>query len=147
MAETKVFSNSAIREVINSDGDASSMTASASLNVPIAYEADLMEIEKILEEELPKLMDVIPGLTREPTYDGVDSLGENCLYLRISITTKLESKSAALRSLTREIKLLFDRRGVEIPYNQLVLHNAPGFAPEADTNPVDPDSRPKKDQQ
>ncbi len=144
MAETKVISNSAIREVINSDGDASSMTASASLNVPIAYEADLMEIEKILEEELPKLMDVIPGLTKEPTYDGVDSLGENCLYLRISITTKLESKSAALRSLTREIKLLFDRRGIEIPYNQLVLHNALGNAPEADKGPAASDSRPEK---
>jgi small conductance mechanosensitive channel len=123
------------------------MPANASLNVPIAYEADLMEVEKILEEELPKLLNVIPGLIKEPTYDGVDSLGENCLYLRISISTDNKSKSAALRSLTREIKLIFDRRGIEIPYNQLVLHNALDNAPEKDKNPVDPDSCPKEEQQ
>jgi small-conductance mechanosensitive channel len=26
--------------------------------------------------------------------------------------------------LTREVKLLFDREGIDIPYNQLVVHNA-----------------------
>ena len=52
------------------------------------------------------------------------------MNLRISIRVKSSSRAVALRSLTREIKLLFDRNGIEIPYNQLVLHNARETAKE-----------------
>ena len=119
-AQTKILSNSSIREIINTDG----AFTNAFLTVPISYEADLMEVETILDEELPKLIDVVPGLSKAPTYDGVDSLGESSVNLRISILVKTSSRLVALRRLTREIKLLFDRKGIEIPYNQLVLHNA-----------------------
>ena len=125
-AETKVLSNSSIREIINTDGE----VTTASITVPISYDADLMEVEAVLDEELPKLKEVVPGLVKEPSYDGVDSLGESSVNLRISIRVKSSSRAVALRSLTREIKLLFDRNGIEIPYNQLVLHNARETAKE-----------------
>ena len=94
------------------------------LKAPISYDADLMEVEAILNEELPKLMDVIPGLVKPPQYDGIESLGDSSVNLLISILVKNSAKFPALRSLTREVKLLFDRNGIEIPFNQLVLHNA-----------------------
>ena len=119
-AETKIFNNSSIRDVINADGEVARMT----LKAPISYDADLMEVEAILNEELPKLMDVIPGLVKPPQYDGIESLGDSSVNLLISILVKNSAKFPALRSLTREVKLLFDRNGIEIPFNQLVLHNA-----------------------
>ena len=136
-SETKVLNNSSIREIINSD-----IETTAVMTVPISYETDLMEVEAILDEELPKLKDSIPGLIKEPSYDGVDSLGENSVNLRISMRVKSSSRGPALRRLTREIKLLFDRRGIEIPYNQLVLHNARIAAKET----ADQEKESKKDQ-
>ena len=94
------------------------------LKAPISYDADLLEVEAILDEELPKLMDVIPGLVKPPQYEGIESLGDSSVNLRIAIFVQNSKKFPALRKLTREIKLLFDRKGIEIPFNQLVLHNA-----------------------
>jgi small conductance mechanosensitive channel len=119
-SETKIFNNSSIRDVVNADGEVARMM----LKAPISYDADLMEVEAILDEELPKMMDVIPGLVKPPKYEGIDSLGDSSVNLRIVIFVKNSMKYPALRCLTREIKLLFDRRGIEIPFNQLVLHNA-----------------------
>ena len=94
------------------------------LKAPISYEADLSRVEAILNEELPKMMDVIPGLVKPPKYEGIDSLGDSSVNLRIVIFVKNSMKYPAIRRLTREVKLLFDREGIEIPFNQLVLHNA-----------------------
>ena len=119
-AETKIISNSAIRDVVNANGELARMV----LKAPISYDADLLEVEAILDEELPKLMDVIPGLVKPPQYEGIESLGDSSVNLRIAIFVQNSKKFPALRKLTREIKLLFDRKGIEIPFNQLVLHNA-----------------------
>ena len=119
-SDTKVFNNSAIREVINANGEVARMT----LKVPISYEADLNRVEAILNEELPKMMNVLPGLVKPPVYEGVDGLGDSSVDLRIAIFVQSRAKFRAIRILTKEIKLLFDREGIEIPYNQLVLHNA-----------------------
>ena len=57
-SDTKIFNNSSMRDLVNSDGEIARMV----LSIPIEYDADLEAVEKILEEELPKLKDVIPGL-------------------------------------------------------------------------------------
>ncbi|MGX8706376.1 MAG: mechanosensitive ion channel family protein, partial [bacterium] len=72
-AETKIFSNSSVRDIINADGEVARMV----LKAPISYDADLLQIEAILDEELPKMMDTIPGLVKPPQYEGLDSLGES----------------------------------------------------------------------
>lgn len=119
-AETKIFSNSSVRDIINADGEVARMA----LKAPVSYDVDLMEIEDILAEELPKMMDRIPGLVKPPQYEGVDSLGESSVDLCIAIYVKFPMRYPAIRKLAREVKVMFDRRGIEIPFNQLVLHNA-----------------------
>lgn len=118
-AETKIFSNSSVRDIINTDGEVFRRV----LQAPISYDADLMEVEAILEEELPKMMDKINGLVRPPQYEGVDALADSSVNLCIAIYVKFNYRFSAMRQLAREVKLMFDRRGIEIPYNQLVLHN------------------------
>ena len=46
------------------------------------------------------------------------------MNLRIAIYVASNLRYPALRALTREVKLMFDRRGIEIPFNQIVVHNA-----------------------
>ena len=117
-ADTKVFNNSSLRDIVNSDGKLARMV----LNAPISYDADLAEVEAILGEELPKMADKIPGLLQPPRYEGVDSLGDSAVNLRIAIYVDPGVRYPALRALNREVKLMFDRRGVEIPFNQIVVH-------------------------
>ena len=119
-ADTKIFNNSSMRDIVNSDGKAARMV----LNAPVSYDADLAEVEAILGEELPKMTDRIPGLLKPPQYEGVDSLGDSAVNLRIVIFVQADVRYPALRALNREIKLLFDRRGIEIPFNQIVVHQA-----------------------
>jgi small conductance mechanosensitive channel len=119
-AETKIFNNSSMRDIVNSDGKVARMV----LNAPVSYNADLAEVEAILGEELPKMTDRIPGLLKPVQYEGVDSLGDSAVNLRIVIFVRADVRYPALRALNREIKLLFDRRGIEIPFNQIVVHQA-----------------------
>ena len=119
-SETKIFNNSSMRDIINRDGAVARMI----LKMPISYDANLYEVEAVLAEELPKLTDVIPGLLKPPVYEGVDSLADSSVLLRIAIYVNSGVRYPALRSLNREMKLIFDRHGIEIPFNQLVVHEA-----------------------
>ena len=119
-SDTKIFNNSSMRDLVNSDGAVARMV----LSMPIGYDADLEAVEKILEEELPKLKDVIPGLIKPPMYEGVDSFESSSVMLRITIYMETPYRYSAFRALKREIKLIFDRRGITIPFNQIVVHEA-----------------------
>lgn len=44
--------------------------------------------------------------------------------IQISMFAEISRQYPATRALNREIKLIFDRRGIEIPFNQLVIHEA-----------------------
>ena len=118
--ETKIFNNSSMRDIVNADGP----VARKVLLMPIGYDADLEAIEAVLNEELPKLENVIEGLVKPPAYDGVDSFHESSVMLRITIFVNSEYRFKAIRDLNREVKLIFDRRGIVVPFNQLVIHEA-----------------------
>ena len=119
-AETKVFNNSSVRDIINLDGKVACMA----LIIPISYHADLVKVEEVLAEELPKLTDVIPGLVKPPVFEVVDSFEDSKVMLKIAIYVNTSDRIPALQRLNREVKLIFDRRGIEIPYNQIVVHKA-----------------------
>jgi small conductance mechanosensitive channel len=59
-----------------------------------------------------------------PMYKGIQALGESSVVLRFVVCTKEQNFYAAFRALNRELKLMCDRNGIEIPFNQLVIHQA-----------------------
>ena len=116
-SETKIFNNSSLRDIINCDGD----VAREVVKFPISYETDIREVEKLLIAELPRMAENVPGLVKPPKYDGLSSLDESCVTLRIKMFTVPFRRKKAVRALLREIKILFDEHGVNIPYNHLVV--------------------------
>ena len=124
-ADTKIFNNSSVKDIVNANGEVARMV----LKVPISYEADLEKVEDVLKEELEKLTEEqIPGMVSPPQYQGVQEFGSNSLLLRIAIYTVSYKRNWAYRRLAREVRLIFARNGIEIPYEQVVVHQAPESA-------------------
>ena len=116
-SDTKIFNNSSIRDFINYQGEA----AKEVLKFPVPYEIDLLEIEKLLKRELPNMAKNIPGLLGAPKYQGVNAFEPNGMILRIKIMCVPITRRKARRAFLRELKLLFDREGIRIPYNHMVV--------------------------
>lgn len=116
-SETKIFNNSSLRDVINCDGD----VAREVLKIPIPYETDLLEVEKLFERELPILYNQIPDMVKEPRYQGVSSFEDSSVILQITIYCNIHMRGRVRRDAYRAIKLLFDREHINIPYNHVVV--------------------------
>lgn len=118
-SETKVFNNSSMRDFINDDGD----VAREIILAPIPYEMDILEIEKLFKRELPLIGKRIDGLVEPPKFQGVKSFDASSVVLRIAIYCTPYKRRAARRAMYREIKLLFDRENISIPYQHVVVQD------------------------
>ena len=117
----KIVNNSDIRNVLNRSKSASF----ASTTVGISYSCDLEKVEKQLEKILPEIGEKYPDLFLEtPTYSGVQELGASAVDLKFVAKVKEEDIFKAPRVLNRELKIAFDKNGIEIPVQQVVVHKA-----------------------
>lgn len=115
----KIVNNSDIRNVQNRSRNASVCVC----DLCISYDADVREVEKVIAATLPKLHAKYSHLFLTcPRYAGVESLGESSVVLRIVADVKEEDFFVGYRTLNREMKLMCDRHGIEIPFNQIVVH-------------------------
>ena len=117
----KVVNNSDIRNFQNRSRNNSVALVVAS----VAYSTDLRKLEKLLKEALPKLKEEHPDLyLSAPRYLGVDQLADSGVNLKFMVDVTETNVFAGQRMLARDIKLLFDDNGVEIPFPQVVVHKA-----------------------
>ncbi len=117
----KVVNNSDIRNFQNRSRNNSIALVVAS----VAYSTDLRKLEKLLKEALPKLKEEHPDLyLSAPRYLGVDQLADSGVNLKFMVDVTETNVFAGQRMLARDIKLLFDDNGVEIPFPQVVVHKA-----------------------
>lgn len=119
--DLKIINNSDIRNVINS----SSNLSNAICEIGIEYEQDIPTVEKELEKFLPTLAKKYQDVIVEgPTYVGVQTLGDSSVNLRIVAKVIETDRHNVQRLLNREIKIMFDQKGIGIPFPQIVMHQA-----------------------
>jgi len=117
----KIVNNSDIRNIQNR----SKCSSIAVCDLSISYDTDIREVEKVLAATLPKLHAKYSKLfLAAPRYLGVESLGESSVVLRIVADVAEEDFFLGYRTLNREMKLMCDANNIEIPFNQLVVHQA-----------------------
>lgn len=117
----QVINNSDIRNIQNR----SAVESVAICDIGITYEADIREVEKLVLPELPRIYEENEDVfLAVPKYAGVQSLDASSVTLRFTVATKEENFFPATRRLNREMKCLFDDKGIEIPFNQIVVHQA-----------------------
>ena len=89
------------------------------LSVGISYNADLKKAKTLIEELFRGDEDV---LQEEGITVFVDSLGDSAVVIGARCWVKKEVYWDVKWRLTESMKLTLDENGIEIPFNQIVVH-------------------------
>ena len=89
------------------------------LKVGISYQADLKYAKALIEQLLKNNSSVMQD---EEMSVFVDSLEDSAVMIGLRAWVKTEEYWAARWKLLEDIKLTFDKEGIDIPYNQLTIH-------------------------
>ena len=119
----KIINNSEIKSVMNQTQELSV----AKCTVGIEYGESLERVEKVIENELPAMSRKIADVVEGPQYKGVSELGASSVNLLFIAKCREENLYQVQRDLNREIKLLFDRNNINIPFPQVVVNEPPRF--------------------
>ncbi|MEA4912126.1 MAG: mechanosensitive ion channel [Oscillospiraceae bacterium] len=94
-------------------------------DISISYEQDLEALERLLDAELPKFKQSCADLFEDvPKFMGIQSFDSSGILLRFCVSVREENIFKAQRALNRQLKLMFDKNKISIPYTQVVVHDA-----------------------
>lgn len=116
--DIKVINNSDIRGAINT----TSSLSPAICDITISYDEDIERVEKIINDNLENIKAKVESIVEGPRYIGVQKLADSSVVLRVVASCAEGDKFKAMRGMNRELKLLFDKHKIVIPYPQLVIH-------------------------
>lgn len=117
--EIKMISNRTITEVINHTLD----NSLAIVDVGVNYDSDLNKVEKVLTKLCEDLTQNLEYLKGEVTLLGLDKMADSSLVYRISAETEPMKQFVVQRQINRAIVDAFNKNKINIPYNQVVIHN------------------------
>ncbi len=101
------------------------------ISVDIAYEEDIDQAIKVLEEEGKAAAAELETIVEDPTIQGVTDLGNSGVTIRAFCKTIPGEQWAVEREVRKRFKMALDRAGIEIPYpRRVVIHQ------EKDHNPA-----------
>ena len=114
----KIINNSEIKTIINQTQELSL----AKTYVAVSCNARIEKIEAVIADNLGSFKEKIPAIVEGPYYKGVSELGESGVALLFVAKCYEDDIYQVQRDMNREIKIMFDNNGIEIPFNQLVVH-------------------------
>lgn len=117
--ELHILPNGSINQVTNY----SLNNSVAVVDVGIAYEEDIEKAEKVIGELLEKLPEQYEELVKKPELLGVQNLGPSEIVLRIVAETLPMQHFYIARIIRKEVKLVLDENGIEIPFPRLVMYS------------------------
>ena len=115
--EILIINNGSITQVINHTA-ANSM---AVVDVNVSYDSDIDKVEKVLNDLCKNIK--LDNLKGKIEVLGIENLGDSAITFRISAEVEAGTQYSVQRTLRKEVKLILDKNNIEIPYNQLVVHN------------------------
>jgi len=99
----------------------------AVFQIPVGYRENLDKVMELLLDLAKEMRDDAvfgPQMLGQPEMQGVESLGESAVVVKFLVKTRPRMQWGVKREMLRRIKTEFDRRGIQIPYPQLVMHQA-----------------------
>ncbi|NQD66988.1 mechanosensitive ion channel family protein [Bacillus haikouensis] len=117
--ELHIFPNGNITEVTNF----SIHNSIAVVDVSIAYEENIQEAENVIQELLLSLPQKYEDLVNPPELLGVQTLGASDVVIRIVAETLPMKHWYIARMIRKDVKLLLDEHGIEIPFPRMVMYS------------------------
>ena len=117
----KIINNADIRNVMN----LSNKVSFAVCDISMSYSESIQRAEEVIAETLPKIQEKYPDIFQHGLqYSGVQALSASSVDLRVIGRVSESNIYKGRRLLNRELKIAFDKAGIEIPFPQLVVHKA-----------------------
>lgn len=113
----KIINNSEIKTIINQTKELSI----AKCYVGIEYGIRIEAVEAVIADHLSEIKEAIPAIVEGPFYKGVAELGESSVNLLFLAKCKEDDIYQVQRDLNRQIKIMFDDNGINIPFSQVVV--------------------------
>ena len=129
----KIVNNSVISTIINQSKELSVTTCTIS----IGYEASIEKVELVIKNNIERIRHNIPEIVDGPYYKGVNALAASSVDLLFVATVKESDYYVVQRALNRELKIIFDENGINIPFPQVTV----SYAESADKQVSKADSK------
>lgn len=117
--DIEIISNSNITSVINHSLD----DAYEFIDIPVSYDENIEKVETILNNILQEELK-----TNEEVLDadllGIEKLDSSSINFRLRIKTHSMKQYDVRRTILKHVKQEFNKNNINIPYNQVVVHNA-----------------------
>ena len=115
----KVVNNSDIRNFQNR----SKNNSYSICLVGVSYNTNIPAMEEAIAEALPEIYEENQDLFLDvPEYLGIEEFADSSMVLKFQVLTKEENVFRSRRRLNRELKIMLDEAGIEIPFPQVVVH-------------------------
>jgi len=117
--ELHILPNGSITEVTNF----SVHNSVAVVDVSIAYEENIDEAEKVLNDFLETLPEKYEEIVAPPQLLGVQTLAASDVVMRIVAETTPMNHWYVARMIRKDVKSCLDENGIEIPFPRLVMYS------------------------
>lgn len=120
--EVHIFPNGTITQVTNF----SLQNTLSVVDVSVAYEEDLKQVEDVLREVLRMAQTELTDIVAEPQILGVQALGPSEVTMRVTAECRPNTHHGVNRNLRAMIRTEFTKRGIQIPYPKIVAMQGKG---------------------
>jgi small conductance mechanosensitive channel len=115
-----IIPNGGISEIVNSTKD----FAVAVVEVGVSYSADARGVMAVLEECAADVAEAMPGvIVDEAKVLGIMAFRDSDVLMRVTARTMPGEQWSVERAMRIAIKEKFDEHGIEIPFQQVVVHS------------------------
>ena len=90
------------------------------IDIPLSYEKSVFEIENVIEKIIARIKKELDVNNVE--YRGVNDLADSSIKYQIKVYCDAIKKVQVRRDVLRTILLVLEENNIEIPYNQLDIH-------------------------
>lgn len=116
--EIRIIRNGNITEVSNF----SRSFSLAVVIIDVAYKENLDKVINLLDEQLPQMKENYTQIIEGPIVSGVEAFKNSSVAIRITAKTNPEEHYAVERALMKYVKEIFEENNIEIPFDQIVVH-------------------------
>ena len=136
--DIKIINNSTIRTIINY----SERPCWTPILVGVDYATDIPAMEAAFEREKAAMKKNIPLGIGEIVYMGIDELSDSQMTLKFQIQCRNQDQPKVKRALNREIRMMFARNGITIPFPQVTF--SAREEPEENRTEEEPEEQPEE---